>query len=82
MVNHLVLPWHTFQAHEPFVSPEFCLLSGYLSWVHGGRTPWEDKPQRSGLQVHQEGHGVFLDEGCLDVVMCECQLLVEIDWRE
>ena len=31
MVNHLVLPWQRFQVHEPFVSPEFSLLSSYLS---------------------------------------------------
>ena len=82
MVNHLLLPWQRFQVHEPFVSPEFSLLSSYLSRGLGGWTPWEDETQRRGSQVHQEGHGEFLDGGCLDVVMCERQLLVEIDPRE
>ena len=39
MVNHLVLPWQRFQVHEPFVSPEFSLLSSYLSRGLGGWTP-------------------------------------------
>lgn len=47
----------------------------------GGWAPREDKPQRRGSQVYQEGDGAFLDGGCLEAVMCDHHLLVETDQR-